>query len=270
VQALDATGAAAASGLDRLQHPAWFYPGGGALSPAAYVAALLAASGATLRMNARVARVQRDGDQWRALDTDGRLLAQAPLLVLAGGHEGSTLMQALAPGLALTTQRGQLSHLDPIGRSPKLPVAGLGYALSDQAGGLWCGATSQDGDMDPQLREADQAQNIAQWSRLSGTEVTARHPLVGRVAWRLSTPDRLPLVGGLPIDGQVADQPRFIARQPGLAVCTALGSRGITWAALCAQVLAAQVTGAPVPLEASLLDAIDPARFAVRALRKQQ
>jgi len=47
-----------------------------------------------------------------------------------------------------------------------------------------------------------------------------------------------------------------------------MGSRGIGWAALCAQVLAAQVSGAPMPLEASLLDAIDPARFAVRAYRQ--
>jgi len=95
------------------------------------------------------------------------------------------------------------------------------------------------------------------------------HPLAGRVGWRLATPDRLPLVGGLPVPGHVGriDQARFIPRQPGLAVCTALGSRGIGWAALCAQVLAAQVSGAPCPLEASLLDAIDPARFLVRAGR---
>ena len=269
VQALDAARAATASGLDHLQHPAWFYPGGGALPPAAYVAALLAASNATLRLNAKVARVQWDGEQWRVLDADGRLLGQAPLLVLAGGHEGITLLHDLAPGLPLTTQRGQLSHLGQIGQSPKLPVAGLGYAVSDRTGGLWCGATNQDGDMAAQLREADQAENIAQWSRLSGTAVTLNQPLAGRVAWRLSTPDRLPLVGGLPIDGPGRDQPRFIARQPGLAVCTALGSRGITWAALCAQVLATQVTGAPMPLEASLLDAIDPARFAVRMLRRR-
>ncbi|CAN5176002.1 bifunctional tRNA (5-methylaminomethyl-2-thiouridine)(34)-methyltransferase MnmD/FAD-dependent 5-carboxymethylaminomethyl-2-thiouridine(34) oxidoreductase MnmC [soil metagenome] len=270
VQALDAAGAAAASGLDHLRHPAWFYPGGGALSPATYVSALLAASGAQLHSNTAVDRIERRGDQWQALAADGRLLGQAPLLVLAGGHEASRLLQDLAPGLPLTTQRGQLTHLDRIEGSPHLPVAGLGYALSDQAGGMWCGATSQDGDMDPRLREADQAQNIAQWARLSDTAVPAGHPLAGRVAWRLSTPDRLPLVGGLPIDGAGHDQPRFIARQPGLAVCTALGSRGITWAALCAQVLAAQVTGAPLPLEASLLDAIDPARFAVRELRKRR
>jgi tRNA 5-methylaminomethyl-2-thiouridine biosynthesis bifunctional protein len=53
-----------------------------------------------------------------------------------------------------------------------------------------------------------------------------------------------------------------------LFVFTALGSRGITWSALGAQVLAAAVTGAPSPLEASLLDSIDPARFVSRSARR--
>jgi tRNA 5-methylaminomethyl-2-thiouridine biosynthesis bifunctional protein len=63
------------------------------------------------------------------------------------------------------------------------------------------------------------------------------------------------------------DQPRLIPRWPGLFVYTALGSRGITWSALGGQVLAAWVTGSPSPIEASLLDAIDPARFAARRAR---
>ena len=58
-------------------------------------------------------------------------------------------------------------------------------------------------------------------------------------------------------------------RLPGLYVFTALGSRGIGWAALGGQVLAALVSGAPVPLERSLVDAIDPARFALRTARRQ-
>jgi tRNA 5-methylaminomethyl-2-thiouridine biosynthesis bifunctional protein len=47
-----------------------------------------------------------------------------------------------------------------------------------------------------------------------------------------------------------------------------LGSRGIAWSALGAQVLSSCISGAPVPLEASLLDAIDPARFQARAARR--
>ncbi|MEP7057782.1 MAG: FAD-dependent 5-carboxymethylaminomethyl-2-thiouridine(34) oxidoreductase MnmC [Caldimonas sp.] len=130
--------------------------------------------------------------------------------------------------------------------------------------------------------------------------------LQGRTAWRWVSRDRLPLVGPVPrwdadalsteVDRRVeaiptgfdggtsrsndtgaadrrrrsmrTDQPRFTAREPGLYIYTALGSRGITWAALGAQVLASSITGTPSPVESSLLDALDPARFGVRAQRR--
>ena len=63
------------------------------------------------------------------------------------------------------------------------------------------------------------------------------------------------------------DQPRFVPRRPGLYVFTALGSRGIAQAALGGEILAAGLTGAPVPAPASLLDALDPGRFIARAAR---
>jgi tRNA 5-methylaminomethyl-2-thiouridine biosynthesis bifunctional protein len=50
-------------------------------------------------------------------------------------------------------------------------------------------------------------------------------------------------------------------------VVGALASRGITWATLCAELVAAQLTGAPWPVEASLAEALDPARFAAKARR---
>jgi tRNA 5-methylaminomethyl-2-thiouridine biosynthesis bifunctional protein len=50
-------------------------------------------------------------------------------------------------------------------------------------------------------------------------------------------------------------------------VHTALGSRGITTAALGGELIAAQLCGTPWPLEADLADAIDPARFLLRTSR---
>jgi tRNA 5-methylaminomethyl-2-thiouridine biosynthesis bifunctional protein len=79
------------------------------------------------------------------------------------------------------------------------------------------------------------------------------------------------VIGAVPADpvGPARlDQPRFVPRQDGLYVLTALGSRGITTAPLLARTLAAWIAGAPVPLEASLLDAIDVARFTSRAARR--
>jgi tRNA 5-methylaminomethyl-2-thiouridine biosynthesis bifunctional protein len=63
------------------------------------------------------------------------------------------------------------------------------------------------------------------------------------------------------------DQARWWPRIEGLYVCTALGGRGITWAPLLGRLLAAQIAGAPLPLEQGLVDAIDPVRWRVRAAR---
>jgi len=254
VQALDAQQAGALSGLPSA-HPAWFYPGGGALSPSTYVQALLHEARTIYKR--KVAALRFENGLWEALDPQRMLIASAPAVVLAGGHEGITLL----PELPLVRQRGQLTHLPQIG--PRVPLAGQGYAVSDGAQGLWCGATSDDEDTEPELRERDQQRNVEQWLRLSGQASAADAPLAGRVAWRLLTPDRLPLVGGLPDPSYAGrrDQLRLIPRLPGLAVCTAFGSRGISFAALCGEIIAAQITGAPCPVESSLLDAVDPARY---------
>ncbi|MDC6171465.1 FAD-dependent oxidoreductase, partial [Paucibacter sp. XJ19-41] len=147
-----------------------------------------------LRLGRCVASLRPGGAGWRALDEDGALLAEAPAVVLAGGHQSQRLLQDLALDLALplTRQRGQISHLAQASPLPALPLAGAGYALADGAGGLWCGATSQDGDDDPALRPADQRRNLEQWAELARLPEVPEAALSGRVGWRLLAPDRLP------------------------------------------------------------------------------
>lgn len=268
VQPLTAEDASALAGR-ALGQPCWFYPGGGALPPAAYVQALLAASGATVRLGTAVAGLREDDGGWSLLDAAGGVIAHAPLLVLAGGHAQRPLLGELGELAAdLVTQRGQLSHVPQAPWCPAVPIAGDGYAIADGLGGVWCGATAQDDDADPDLRDADHAENLARYARLAGLAAPPTAPLAGRVGWRLTTPDRLPLIGGLAAHGPLAEQLRLQPRRPGLVVCTAFGSRGIGWAALAGQLVAAMALGGPRPLAADLLDAVDPLRFALRRQRR--
>ena len=265
VQALSAEAASAIAG-GRFAQPAWFYPGGGALDPGAYTRAMLAASGAELRLNTAVAGLHPAEGGWALLNPAGATIAQAPLLVLAGGHAHIALLGGLAAHLTL--QRGQLTHLPQAPWCPTLPVAGDGYVIADGQGGVWCGATTQDGDLDPDVRAADQQDNLARYARLAATAVPPAVGLSGRVGWRLLAPDRLPLIGGLAAPGMRAAQLRQQARQPGLLVCSGFASRGIGWAALAGELVAALALGGPRPLEADLLDAVDPERFAMRHARR--
>ncbi|RYY87587.1 MAG: FAD-dependent oxidoreductase, partial [Comamonadaceae bacterium] len=67
-------------------------------------------------------------------------------------------------------------------------------------------------------------------------------------AWsgvRCASSDRRPLVGEV---------------QPGLWVNTAMGSRGLTFAPLCAELLAARLHAEPLPLPARLASALEVRR----------
>lgn len=255
-----------------LDEPAWCYPGGGWIAPAALTERLLAHPRIVVRLSAEVGRVERRGAQWLALGADGRTLASAPVLVLAQG------VDAPVPGTGAdawpcTASRGQVSWFASAA-IPRMPLSGHGYALALPDGRLLCGATSSDDDTDPAVRAADHAFNLQRLQALAGLQPDPGAELGGRTGWRAIASDRLPIVGAVPLAasaiaaGTRLDQARLVPRIPGLFVLGGLASRGLTWAPLAAEVLAAWIDGAPIPLEADLVDAIDPARWLVRAVRR--
>jgi tRNA 5-methylaminomethyl-2-thiouridine biosynthesis bifunctional protein len=242
------------------------------------VAHWLAAPGVTLRTGCAAHALRREGARWQVLDATGTALAEADSVVLANAHDALRMLCALGlPPWPTTRLRGQTTVLPAdLPDAPALPqpLAAGGYALQLSDGRLLCGATSQPGDDDPQLRAADHADNLAKLARLTGwtAPLAADDPgLGGRVGWRLATDDRLPLIGPVPVTDPQSpriEQPRQVPRIPGLWLLTALGSRGITQAALAGELLAAWITESPWPVPASLVDAVDPARFVSRAARR--
>ncbi|MCY0389178.1 bifunctional tRNA (5-methylaminomethyl-2-thiouridine)(34)-methyltransferase MnmD/FAD-dependent 5-carboxymethylaminomethyl-2-thiouridine(34) oxidoreductase MnmC [Robbsia sp. Bb-Pol-6] len=117
----------------------------------------------------------------------------------------------------------------------------------------------------------------------SATDASASTPfgldparMAGRVAFRCVTGDRLPMIGPLG-DEETAQarahaltgaQPLDLPRASGLYGAFGYGSRGLLWSAIGAELIASQIEGEPPPLESDLIDAIDPARFLMRNLRR--
>ena len=272
VRAVDADEATRIAGL-QIAQPAYFYAAGGWIDPAALVRHALATPGVRWRGGRAVARIARSGPDWQAIDSDGRVIAAAPLMVLANAD--AALRLAGLPPQWLQRRRGQLSwSAQPPATAasvPHGPIASGGYVLRLADGRLLFGA-SNDGDTEPTLREADHRGNRARLAALVGNQLlTDDEALDGRVGWRAITPDRLPLAGAAP-DLEAArparaDVVRMLPRRAGLWLHTGLGSRGLTTAPLCAELIAAQVSGAPWPLEADLADAVDPARLLLRPRR---
>jgi tRNA 5-methylaminomethyl-2-thiouridine biosynthesis bifunctional protein len=184
----------------------YFFPEAGWLNPPSVCRRLLAVAQAQgevrTHFNRAVARLVRVHDQWKAVDADGVLIAQAPVVILAAGAQARVLEQAA--GLPLNAVRGQVTHLPATG-FPDLPHAlcGDGYLTRPYAGQVCMGA-SYDRFDDPALRADSHAENLARLqhmlpqiaAHMSLPQADAHLP--GRVGQRCIAPDRLPLVGALP------------------------------------------------------------------------
>jgi tRNA 5-methylaminomethyl-2-thiouridine biosynthesis bifunctional protein len=265
-------GAAAAARFPGLApHGAWLFPQGGWIRPASACDAMLEACGPRLRrlFGAGSVSLRQDGAGWRVVDAAGVTLAQAPTVILANGAGACDLAQAA--GLPLDRVRGQVTHL-PAAALPELGVVLCREAyVTPAAGGTRSVGATYDADLDPALRASSQHENLARVrSMLDDAAIGADAPLRGRVGLRSVAPDRLPLVGALPDFDAVlgAERLRELARQRGLHCLLGYASRGLTWAPLAAELLAATLEGEPLPLEAQLAAALDPGRFRLRGRRR--
>ena len=244
--------------------PALWHVKAGWIKPASLVRAWLATPGVTWRGNAAVSQLARQADGWQALDISGRELDSAELVVVAAGYASGLLAESagLRHRLALQAIRGQASwglHAPDIEKSlpvfPAFPVNGHGSlvpAVPLAEGLAWITGSSFERDNNTrQLRPEDEQHNFSKLRALLPTTAQALEDqfdsgqVQGWAGVRCATPSRLPSLG--PLVGV-----------PGVWVCTGMGSRGLTFAAMCGELLAARLHGEPLALEQRQADALLP------------
>lgn len=247
----------------------WLFGQGGWARPASVCQAMLDACGDRLTRiwSSDVLQLTRAGDAWQARTADG-VAAEAPLLILANGTGATALAQAAA--LPLAAVRGQVTHVAPgVLPAPPLVVCREAY-LTPPSDGVVSAGASYDADPAPELRRASQSDNLTRVAAIFGRAPPSDQALAGRVGFRCVAPDRLPLIGALPHDAQPdrVERLRDVARWPGVYGLLGYASRGLIWAPLGAELLAAQLDNEPLPLESGLVAALDPARFLLKARRR--
>jgi tRNA 5-methylaminomethyl-2-thiouridine biosynthesis bifunctional protein len=241
--------------IDDAAH-AWWHSAAAWIKPRALVRAWLSQASIRWRGGVRVERLQRDGEQWALLDAEGRRLARAPVVVLAAAGD---VVRLLDGRIALTPVRGQLSWglrgNDESAPWPAFPLNGNGHllpAIPFDGGKAWLAGSSYGrGDADTEPRTADHEANLQRLSALVPALAGHLRPAfeAGAVrAWtgtRWASADRRPLAGWL---------------EDGLGVSTAMGSRGLSFAVLCAETLAAQLHAEPLPVPRRLAASLAAAR----------
>lgn len=198
------------------------------------------------------------GGGWRVCDPQGRTLAEADRLILATGGDGLPAGAGIC--LPVESLPGQIARFAHAGPPLAHPVAWGHYLIPLPDGSVLAGATHERGE---RLSPEQAADDIR-------AAVVAFDPSIGAGlgpvlehwgALRCVLPDRLPASGqAVRAEGSVID---------GLYVLAGFGARGFAHAPLLAEHLVSVMLGEPSPLEQAGAASLDPARFALRALRRQ-
>lgn len=283
VNAVTAGQASQLAGVE-ITHAGLHLPAAGWVEPVAWIAALHRAIGDRLQLllATRVAGIHSpDGSSWRLIGDDGGQLLEVDHLILANAQDATRLLPSAE--LAIRSMRGQVGCVPATGVSRRLKAAiSFGhYLLPEKAGTHLLGASYAIGDD----TELDEEHHLAMTRRvqsvLPGLLPTKATTPAGRVAWRATTPDRLPLVGPVSTAetcrsryaelhlGRSADTYPLAQSMANLYLNTGHGSRGLVSATLSAELLACHIAGQLSPVDREVKAALHPDRFHLRGLRRR-
>lgn len=196
-------------------------------------------------------------DQWDVLGEQGQILVTADDVVLANAAGTVPLLRDsgvhAVPSALRTMQAiaGQVSYFRErdVGVDTTMVLDGRGYWLPAIEGLHVAGGTYDLDAHEPAISDAghdDVIEKVRSLLPEQACDKLSRQAAAGGWAgWRAVVPGRLPVVGEL--DGH-----------SGLWLACAYGSRGLTWSALAGEIIAAGLSGEPMPVERDLLRAIKP------------
>ncbi len=286
IQWLTTEKASEAAGIP-LQHPGLFFPDAGWVSPPLLCRLLVDHPLIRVTPNTSVDNIAHNGQHWLLATTDAKALPPASHLVIANATDAKRF--APTHHLPLKPIRGQVTHLQTTALSEQLNtvVCADGYVAPANDHLHTLGATFNLNNPTTQLRPEDHHTNLDNLVTISQPLAQewascAPESLPGKVGFRCTTPDYLPLVGPAPVENGYdtlyaplrsnakTSIPATGPCWPNLYVNVGYGSRGLTYAPLAADYLADIMLGTPPAIGATLAKALHPGRFLIRQLRRKQ
>ncbi len=258
-----------------------FFPRGGVVSPAAFVDALIAD---TPVHNAKAVRLTKTDEHW-VVEASNGTTNRFDAIVIANGINALKFQQTRS--LPLTGSAGQVDWFQKAEAPDHAHVFGA-YAApapstDHKTTGLIIGATYSPmiDDTAPEPHAGATQKNIDAVHSHNPDLADGLTPegSTPRASIRCVTPDFLPVVGPVPDWGFYAgayDGLRHGRRKEylsgevmaGLFILTGLGSRGLVTAPLAAAMIVSEMTGEPAPVDVNVAEALHPARFFIRDLKR--
>ena len=276
------------SGLSLQAEQGLFFPQLGWLPPQALCQQLLKEQRIPLA-SADIKKIHRctDSQQWQLIDASDNAIASADILVLATAYECQQFSQT--EFLSVNQLRGQVTHLpqQQAASDLKTVICGKGYIAPITNGVQSCGASYNKGVISKQTRAEDHSANLHMMQNTDpglaeAIQYSEKDSFDGRANYRGTTNDYLPIVGPVPNAELFKQQYDALRRDatttvdslgsyfPDLYIHCGLGSRGLSYAPLTAEILAAEINSEISPLERELRLAMHPARFLIRDLKRRK
>ena len=271
------------SGRNKLAGEAWaatlnqdqslWHAHAGWIKPACLVAAWLATPGIEWLGNSAVHRMEKENGVWALYSQDSVLLASAEQVVMANAMGAPSLLATLTASLQINDGLlQQLALLQALHGTvsggcvaasstvclPQFPVNGSGSLITVSGRELqhwFTGATyerSQEQLLNPARQHEANLQRLQLLLPVSAEGLSHSFEsgaVEGWIGTRCVSNDRLPLVGDVGLD-----------EKSGVWISTAMGSRGLSFAALCAELLVARMGAEPLPVDARLARSLDASR----------
>jgi tRNA 5-methylaminomethyl-2-thiouridine biosynthesis bifunctional protein len=267
----------------RIISPAIHYPQSGLIDPGGLAGSVQANPLIECKLGREIVSLSRADEGWLLCAADGEEFhSSVVIFCVSHGTRGFSFFDEVP----IKTIGGQVSYLPSNSHSSMIDkiISGDGYLTPAAEGYHVVGATYHLKSTSCIVSIKDHAANLQKIQNLSPDfeQIFDCQPtsLNGRTAVRSNTNDYLPIVGPIPLvdfyRGQYSDlrhgNPHI--RYPearyhqGLFANVAHGSKGFTQAWLAAELLYSLVRGLPLPVDRGVYQAIHPARFLIRKLRR--
>lgn len=270
-----------------LKHGGLFMPKAGWIAPVELVNALFTAAKKTNRLKIETqvevnSIEQLTNNQWK-LNTNKADITASTLIICAGAH---TAKLNIVNHLPLTSVRGQVSNMKAHKDLAKLNtvICHKGY-LTPAHNNIHCiGASFEKNTFNTEVTTKEDRYNFKMLNQCLPelNAWTIEDVASSKARLRCMTPDHLPMVGVMPKLDAHKDlyahlrkdkNWKFYEAAPhyeNLYVLTGLGARGLCTAPLLADILAADLSGSPYPVDNKMLFNLSPNRFVIRDLIKRK
>ena len=228
---------------------------------------------------------------WQLHDTNQQRVIESETVIIASAFDCKQFSQTAY--LPLRKIRGQITQLPCTteSRKMKMVICGECYITPAENGLHGCGATYNKDLFSTELRDIDHQTNLAQIAATdAGLAAVLGQPandrLSGRANFRCTTSDYLPIAGPVPDRAAMLEDYALLRRDaktpmttpgaylPNLYVNCGMGSRGLSYAPLTAELLAAEIAGETSELDLEppqeLRHAMHPVRFLIRDLKRNR